>query len=212
LKKKHPIRLLVVDDHPAFRTGITALIGNEPDMEVVAEAGDGMDAVELFRRTSVDITLMDLRLPGLSGVEATLAILKEFPAARIIVLTTFDGDEDIHRALQAGAKSYLLKDMSRQEITGAIRVVHAGQVPLALPAGVAQRLAERERRPALTQRETEVLHFLTKGFGNREIATSLHVSEDTVKCHLKSVYCKLGVQDRTAAAVSALRHGIVHLD
>ena len=209
-KKKNPIRLLVVDDHPAFRMGLAALIQSQPDMEVAAECGDGKQAVELFRKVKPDVTLMDLRLPGLSGVEAILAIRKDFPEARVIVVTTYDWDEDVYRAIQSGAKSYLLKDMTQEQIAGTIRAVHAGDNKL--PSNVADRLAERLKREELTQREQEVLTLLTKGRSNKEIASDLSISEDTVKYHLKTLFTKLGVQDRTEAAISAIRHGIVHLD
>ena len=203
------IRLLIVDDHPAFRAGLVALLADEGDLQVVDECGDGQTAVELYRRHRPDVALMDLRLPGLSGVEAILAIRQEFPDARVIVLTTFDADEDIYRAIQSGAKSYLLKDMSKVEIVGAIRAVHAGQD--ALPEGVAERLAERRRRQDLTSREVEVLQLLVKGRSNKEIASDLSIAEDTVKSHLKTLFAKLEVRDRTAAAIRAIRLGIVRL-
>ena len=203
------IRLLIVDDHPAFRAGLVALLADEGDLQVVDECGDGQTAVELYRRHRPDVALMDLRLPGLSGVEAILAIRQEFPDARVIVLTTFDADEDIYRAIQSGAKSYLLKDMSKVEIVGAIRAVHAGQD--ALPEGVAERLAERRRRQELTSREVEVLQLLVKGRSNKEIASDLSLAEDTVKSHLKTLFAKLEVRDRTAAAIRAIRLGIVRL-
>ena len=203
------IRLLIVDDHPAFRAGLVALLADEGDLQVVDECGDGQTAVELYRRHRPDVALMDLRLPGLSGVEAILAIRQGFPDARVIVLTTFDADEDIYRAIQSGAKSYLLKDMSKVEIVGAIRAVHAGQD--ALPEGVAERLAERRRRQELTSREVEVLQLLVKGRSNKEIASDLSIAEDTVKSHLKTLFAKLEVRDRTAAAIRAIRLGIVRL-
>ena len=203
------IRLLIVDDHPAFRAGLVALLADEGDLQVVDECGDGQTAVELYRRHRPDVALMDLRLPGLSGVEAILAIRQEFPDARVIVLTTFDADEDIYRAIQSGAKSYLLKDMSKVEIVGAIRAVHAGQH--ALPEGVAERLAVRRRRQELTSREVEVLQLLVKGRSNKEIASDLSIAEDTVKSHLKTLFAKLEVRDRTAAAIRAIRLGIVRL-
>lgn len=210
MKKKQPIRILIVDDHPAFRMGLAALIQSQPDMEVVAESGDGRQAVELFRQQHPDIVLMDLRLPGFSGVEAILAIRKEFPKARVIVVTTFDQDEDVYRAIQSGAKSYLLKDMPTEQITGTIRAVHRGAE--SLPATIASRLAERQQRAELTQRELEVLQLLTRGRSNKEISATLFISEDTVKSHLKTLFAKLGVQDRTEAAIAAIRHGIVHLE
>ena len=203
------IRLLIVDDHPAFRAGLVALLADEGDLQVVDECGDGQTAVELYRRHRPDVALMDLRLPGLSGVGAILASRQEFPVAPVIVLTTFDADEDIYRAIQSGAKSYLLKDMSKVEIVGAIRAVHAGQD--ALPEGVAERLAERRRRQDLTSREIEVLQLLVKGRSNKEIASDLSIAEDTVKSHLKTLFAKLEVRDRTAAAIRAIRLGIVRL-
>ena len=203
------IRLLIVDDHPAFRAGLVALLADQKDLRVVAECGDGREAVELYRRERPDVVLMDLRLPGLSGVEAILAIRQEFPDARVIVVTTFDSDEDIYRAIQSSAKSYLMKDMSKPEIVGTIRAVHAGQERL--PASIAGKLAERRRRPELTLREMEVLQLLVKGRSNKEIASGLSIAEDTVKSHLKTLFTKLGVQDRTAAAVNAIRYGIVTL-
>ncbi len=201
---------MLVDDHPAFRKGMAALIESEPGLEVVGQTGDGGEALALYRQKHPDIVLMDLRLPGLGGVEATMAIRKEFPDARIIVLTTFDTDEDIYRAVQSGAKSYLLKDTPEDELAATIRAVHAGEP--ALPEKMAKRLAERQQRADLSPRETEVLQLLTKGRSNKEIAASLFVSEDTVKAHLKTLFAKLKVQDRTEAAISAIRHGIVHLD
>ncbi|MGC3956551.1 MAG: response regulator transcription factor [Verrucomicrobiota bacterium] len=210
MKKISPIRVMLVDDHPAFRKGMAALIESEPGLEVVGQTGDGGEALALYRQKHPDIVLMDLRLPGLGGVEATMAIRKEFPDARIIVLTTFDTDEDIYRAVQSGAKSYLLKDTPEDELAATIRAVHAGES--ALPEKMAKRLAERQQRADLSPRETEVLQLLTKGRSNKEIATSLFISEDTVKAHLKTLFAKLKVQDRTEAAISAIRHGIVHLD
>jgi two-component system NarL family response regulator len=153
---------------------------------------------------------MDLRLPGVSGVEATLAIRKECPQSRVIVITTYDGDEDIYRALQSGAQGYLLKDMSKEELVEAIRAVHAGQ--RRIPPNVANRLAERLGRPELSSREVAVLKLIMKGKSNKEIGVALDIAEDTVKGHLKSVYAKLGVNDRTEAAISALQHGIMHLE
>jgi len=210
MKKKHPIRVMLVDDHPAFRKGLAALIGTENDLEVVAETGDGNDAIQLFRRHKPDITLMDLRLPGMGGVEATIAIRKEFPDARVIVLTTFDMDEDIYRAMDSGAKSYLLKDTPEDELAATIRAVHAGEEKLA--PKLAERLAQRQKRPELSQREMEVLQLLVRGRSNKEIASSLFITEVTVKAHLKTLFVKLGVQDRTDAAITAIRQGIVHLN
>jgi len=201
---------MLVDDHPAFLAGLTTLVESEPDMTVVAKAADGSSAVETYRTKKPDVVLMDLRLPGMGGVEAIMAIRKESPAARIIVLTTFDTDEDIYRAIQSGAKSYLLKDTSHSDLSKTIRDVHAGKQ--VLPAGLAERLATRQRRSDLTERELQVLGLLIKGRSNKEIGSALFIAEDTVKSQLKSIFGKLGVHDRTDAAMSAIRLGIVHLE
>jgi two-component system NarL family response regulator len=209
-KSANRITVMLVDDHPAFRKGIAALIESEPDMVVIAQTGDGADSVELYSRTKPDVVLMDLRLPGMGGVEAIMAIRLKHPDARIIVLTTFDADEDIYRAIQSGAKSYLLKDTPDDELAAMIRAVYAGEGTL--PSRVAERLAERNRRADLSRREMDVLQLLIKGRSNKEISSRLFVSEDTVKAHLKTLFSKLNVRDRTEAAITAIRHGIVHLD
>ena len=205
-----PIRILVVEDHHVVRQGLVALVKTVPDMEVVAEASDGKQAIDLFRQHSPDITIMDLRLPELSGVDAIKAIRQEFPAARIIVLTTFDGDEDIYRALQAGARGYLLKDMFGEELMDAIRTVHAGKTRI--PPAVAQRLADRMGGPSLTGRELGVLKLIVAGNSNKEIGRELKISEATVKTHINSILSKLAVSDRTQAATTALQRGIIHFD
>jgi two-component system NarL family response regulator len=210
MKKKNPIRVMLVDDHPAFRKGLAALVESEADLSVVAETGDGCQAVELFRQVQPDVVLMDLRLPGMGGVEAILAIRKEFAQARVIVLTTFDTDEDIYRAIQSGAKSFLLKDTPEDELAATIRAVHGGAEKL--PSRVADRLAVRQQRAELSQREMQVLELLVKGRSNKEISAALFISEDTVKAHMKTLFVKLQVQDRTQAAITAVRHGIVHLE
>lgn len=204
------IQIMVVDDHHIVRKGLVALIATLPDMKVVAEAGDGGQAVEFYRKHRPDVTLMDLRLPNKNGVDAITEIRQEFPGARIIVLTTFDGDEDIYRALQAGAKGYLLKGMNADELMEAIRTVHAGKSRI--PAVVAERLAERMGGPSLTARELDVLKRIVGGRSNKEIAGELFISEATVKTHINSILSKLGVNDRTQAATTALQRGIVHLD
>ena len=201
---------MVVDDHQAFRLGLVAIIEDMPDMTVIAEASDGAHALEACRELRPDIVLMDLRLPVMGGVETTLAIRQTFPDTRVIVITTFDGDEDIYRALQSGAHAYLLKDMSKEELVDAIRAVHAGKYRF--PPNVASRLAERMRRPEISPRELEALKLIVKGKSNKEIASALSITEETVKGHLKSLFVKLEVNDRTQAAVTALQRGIIHLD
>jgi two-component system NarL family response regulator len=203
------IRILVADDHNVVRQGLVALIKTVPDMTVVAEAADGVQAVELFRQHRPDVTIMDLRLPGMSGVDAITHIRRDFPAARILVLTTFDGDENIFRALQAGARGYLLKDMFGDELMEAIRSVHAGKTRI--PAPIAQRLAERMGGPSLTNRELDVLKLIVAGMSNKDIGAELAISEATVKTHINSILSKLGVSDRTQAATTALQRGIVEL-
>jgi DNA-binding NarL/FixJ family response regulator len=203
------IRIMVVEDHHVVRQGLVALLKGTPDMEVIAEAQDGAQAVERFRQHRPDITLMDLRMPNLGGAQATEAIRKEFPQARIIVLTTYDGDEDIYRAIQAGARGYLLKDMFGEELMEAIRAVHAGKSRI--PAAVAERLADRMGGPNLTARELSVLQLIVKGKSNKEIADELGIFESTVKTHVNNILSKLDVNDRTQAATTALQRGIVHL-
>jgi two-component system NarL family response regulator len=205
-----PIRILVVDDHKIVRQGIVALLNTVADLQVVAEAADGQEAIDAHRLHRPDVTLMDLRLPKIGGADAITRIRQEHPTARIIVLTTFDGDEDIFRALQAGAKGYLLKGMDIDELTEAIRSVFAGKSRI--PAAVAEKLADRMGGPALTSRELEVLKRIVAGRSNKEIAQDLIISEATVKTHINSILSKLGVTDRTQAATSALQRGIVHLD
>jgi len=204
------IRILVVDDHHIVRQGLAALLKTVPGFEVLAEASDGEQAVELFRKHRPDVTLMDLRLPKLNGVDAIARIRADYSGARIVVLTTFDGDEDIYRALQAGARGYLLKGMDLAELSEAIRTVHAGKTRI--PPRVAEKLAERMSGATLTGRELEVLKLIVAGKSNKDIGNSLFISEATVKTHVNSLLSKLGVEDRTQAATSALQRGIVHLD
>jgi two-component system NarL family response regulator len=205
-----PIRLMVVDDHLIWREGVTAIINRRPDMQVVAEAADGRQAIELFKQHNPDVVLMDLRLPVINGINAIIAIRKTFPAARFIVLTTYDGDEDIYQALQAGAQAYLLKDVFRDDLIETIRAVHAGK--RRIPPAVAAKLAERVGNPDLTSRELEVLELIARGKTNREIGALLDITEGTVKGHVNNILSKLGVAGRTEAATSALQRGIVHLD
>jgi DNA-binding NarL/FixJ family response regulator len=204
------IRVMVVEDHHVVRQGLVALLKTTPDMSVVAEGADGRQAVDLFRQHEPDVTLMDLRMPNMSGVDAVVEIRQHYPAARIIVLTTFDGDEDIYRALQAGARAYLLKGMFGDELMDAIRAVHAGKSRI--PPAVAERLANRMSGPALTVRELDVLRLIVLGKSNKEIGEGLNISEATVKTHINSILGKLGVTDRTQATTTALQRGIVHLD
>jgi two-component system, NarL family, response regulator len=204
------IRILLADDHPVVRAGLRALISRRPGMSVIAEASSGAEALNLFRRHRPDVALIDLRMPQMDGVEAISAIREQFPAARIIVLTTFDGDEDIYRALRAGAKAYLLKDVPREELLDCIRRVHEGKTYL--PSGVANKLAQRVAAPQLTTRELEVLQLMAAGKSNKEIGTVLLVTEGTVKAHVNSILQKLGVSGRTEAATSAVKRGIVQLD
>jgi len=203
------IRVILVDDHPVVRFGLAAIIGLQPDMAVVAEAGSGEEACSICVRHSADVVLMDLRLPGLSGVEAIRAIRKSLPKLRFIVLTTYDGDEDIHRALEAGAQAYILKGMSHNELVNAIRTVHSGLKYI--PASVSKSLAERPPHSELSAREMEVLELIVKGRSNREIGEALGISEATVKWHVNIILSRLNVSDRTQATVAALQRGIVHL-
>ena len=203
-----PIRILVADDHHVVRQGLVALLKTIPGLEVVAEAADGQQAIARFEKHQPDITLMDLRMPGIGGVEAVTQIRGRYPHARIIVLTTFDGDEDIYRAIQAGAKGYLLKGMFGEELIDAIRAVHAGKTRI--PSAIAERLADRMGGPGLTSRELDVLRAIVAGRSNKEIGAELSISEATVKTHINSILGKLGVSDRTQAATTALQRGIVH--
>jgi len=200
---------MAVDDHPIFRGGLAALLGAYPDLKLVAEAGNGRQAVELFRVHRPDVTLMDLSMPVMGGVEAIRHIIAEFPEARIIALTSWDGDGDIHRALDAGARGYLLKDVVSNEVADAIRSVHRGG--RVLPPTVAQRLAEFTPRIDLTDRELEVLTHLAQGKSNKEIAVALGRTEATVKVHVLHILQKLDAADRTEAVTIGLKRGLIHL-
>lgn len=204
------IRVLIVEDHPTFRMGLAALIESQSDMTVSAQFASGEDVLGAYQPGGASIVLMDLRLPGIGGVETIIGLLARDPEIRVIVLTTYEADEDVFRAMQSGAKSYLLKDMSTEEIAGTIRSVHHGGTEL--PPRIAERLAARAQRQDLTAREQEVLQLLVRGRSNKEIGAQLFISDETVKSHLKTLFAKLKVRDRTDAAISAVRHGIVHLE
>jgi DNA-binding NarL/FixJ family response regulator len=204
------IRVLIVDDHMIVRVGLRAVIGAEPDLEVVAEAGDGPGALAAFAAHRPDVTLLDLRLPDTGGIELLAQLRRLDPAVRVIVLTSFDGDEDVFRAVQAGARGYLLKGaMPDGVLEAAIRTVHAGGRHL--PADIAGRLADHVSAPSLTPREIAVLELVARGLSNAEIGAALSVSAGTIKTHLKRIFPKLGVADRTAAALTAVQRGIVTL-
>jgi len=203
------IRVLCVDDHPIVRDGVSLIIDMQPDMQVVGVASNGEEALSLFGRHHPDITLMDLQLPGISGLEAIKSIRIEDPDARVIVLTMYEGDEDIFRALKAGAATYLLKNTLSDDLVRVVREVHGGKHPLS--AEIAERLAARKTEATLTQRETDVLKLLAQGMRNKEIGAHLGITEETTHGYIKSIFAKLKVQDRTAAVTVALRRGIIHL-
>ncbi len=205
-----PIRVLCVDDHRLMREGIVRIIGLQPDIEVVAEGRTGQEAVEQFLRHRPDVTLMDLQLPVMNGLQAIRVIRKAQPDARVVVLTMYQGDEDIYRALQAGAAAYLLKDSVPDDLIRVIRDVHVGN--RIISDDVAAKLAARASQPALTDRELQVLELLATGRRNKEIAAALSISEDTARTHIKSIFAKFNVHDRTAALAEAVRRGIVHID
>jgi DNA-binding NarL/FixJ family response regulator len=206
---KPHIRVLCVDDHRIVREGIALIISRQPDMEVVGSAATGEEAVLLFKRHRPDVTLMDLQLPTMSGLEAIQTIRREYDDARIIVLTMYQGDEDIHRALSAGATTYLLKDTLSDDLIRFVREVHAGRRPIR--PDVKARLDERAAQPTLTPREIQVMELVSEGRRNKEIASRLGISEETVQVHLKNIFAKLKVSERTAAVNVALRRGIVHI-
>ncbi len=209
MKEQGRIRVLCVDDHPLLREGITAIINSQPDMTLVAEASNGTEAIQKFREYKPDVTLMDLRLPDISGVDSLIAIRTDSPDARIIMLTTFEGDVEAHRALEAGARAYLLKSMPPKDLVDVIRQVHAGKKKI--PTEIAACLAEHLSDESLTDREIDVLKHIAGGNRNRDIGEQLFISEETVKVHIKHIMEKLGANDRTQAVAIGVRRGIIHL-
>ena len=203
------MRILCVEDHAVVREGIELIIGLQPDMKVVGTAATGEEGVKLFRRLQPDITLMDLELPGMNGIETIRTIRSDFPEARVIVLTMHHDAENIYRAMQAGATTYLLKDTISKALIGVVREVHAGGRPM--PHEVAARLAQRSAQPELTPREIEIIELLAGGSSNKQIAAALGISDDTVHAHLRNIFSKLEVSDRTSAVTTAVRRGIVRL-
>jgi DNA-binding NarL/FixJ family response regulator len=209
MSNRPAIRVFSVDDHPLLREGIAALVNNQPDMLLIGQAATGAEAIQLFKQYLPDVTLMDLRLPDMSGIDTLIAIRTEFPEARIIMLTTFEGDVEIHRALQAGARGYMLKNMPPSELLDVIRQVHAGKKRI--PPEIASQLAEHLSDETLTGREIEVLREVAGGNRNRTIAERLFISEETVKVHIKHIMEKLGATDRTQAVAIGVRRGIIQL-
>jgi DNA-binding NarL/FixJ family response regulator len=207
MSERPVIRILTVDDHPLFRSGVAALLASQTDMQLVAEGGNGRDAIRQFRIHRPDVTLMDLQMPEMSGLEATIAIRAEFPDARIIVLTTYAGDVQVVRALQAGARGYLLKTLADKELLETIRSVHSGRKTLSAEASY--QLAEHATDESLTPAEVEVLQLIGAGNANKQIADRLAVTEDTIKGRVKNILAKLGANDRTHAAIIGIRRGII---
>lgn len=204
---KHPIRVFLADDHPPLRAGLAAILNGQPDIKVVEEAGTGREALE--SETVADIYVVDLRMPDGDGIHVIQQLMKRDPASKVLVLTTFDNEEDVFRALEAGARGYLLKDTTTEELVAALRQVHAGE--RYLPHSIATRLADRIVRPTLTPRELDVLRLVAKGRTNKELASAMFVSEETVKTHMKALFLKLGVHDRAEAISVSLKRGIIRL-
>lgn len=209
MSQPNPIRVLVVDDHPVVRQGLVAMLEEAPDILVIEQAGNGQEALAIFRQEQPDVTLMDLRMPEMGGVAAITAICAEFPDARIIVLTTYDSDEEIYQGLRSGAKGYLLKDAEPEELLSAIRTVHKGQRHISLQVGA--KLVDRIASPELSDRELEVLQLITTGKSTQAISKALNITERTVNFHINHILSKLGVDDRTQAVIVALRRGVVNL-
>jgi len=209
MSNKQQIRVFSVDDHPLLREGIATLVNNQPDMMLVGEASTGAEAIQQFKQHMPDVTLLDLRLPDMSGIDVLIAIRSEFPKARIVMLTTFEGDVEVQRALQAGARGYLLKNMPPVELLDVIRQVHEGKKRI--PPEIASQLLEHLSDEGLTEREVEVLREVADGNRNREIAERLFISEETVKVHIKHIMEKLGAADRTQAVAIGVRRGIIQL-
>jgi two-component system NarL family response regulator len=209
LSQSSTIRVLIADDHSIVRQGLATIINRDPEMTAIAQAENGQQAIDRFREYQPDVTLMDLRMPQVGGVEAIAAICAQFKSARIIVLTTYDGDEDIYRGLHSGAQGYLLKDAKPNELLNAIRTVHRGQQYI--PPEVGAKLVQRLSNPELSERELEVLHSMAQGMSNQEIGAALSIGESTVKSHVNRILSKLGVSDRTQAVIVAVKRGIVSL-
>jgi two-component system NarL family response regulator len=209
MSQSSTIRVLIADDHSIVRQGLAAIINRDPEMTVIAQAEDGQQAIALFREYQPDVTLMDLRMPQVGGVKAITAICAEFKQARIMVLTTYDSDEDIYRGLQAGAQGYLLKDAKPNELLNAIRTIHSGQKYVPLDVGA--KLVQRISNPELSERELEVLRTMAQGMSNQEIGAALNIGESTVKSHVNRILSKLGVNDRTQAVIVSVKRGIVNL-
>jgi two-component system, NarL family, response regulator len=210
MNEQNAITILCVDDHPLVRKGVASILATEPDLLLLGEAENASEAIRLFRLHRPDVTLMDLRLPGMNGVEITREIRREFPDAKIIALTSYDGDQDIYRALEAGVRGYLLKEMVHSEVVRAIRIVHAGK--RFIPSEVSDQLSEFFPEVALTPREMEVLMWVARGLGNKEIGARLGTAAGTVKAHIQNILGKLGAKDRTHAVTIGLQRGIIHLD
>lgn len=210
MNEQNAITILCVDDHPLVRKGVASLLGTEADLLLLGEAENGSEAIRLYRLHRPDVTLMDLRLPGMDGIETTREIRREFPDAKIIALTSYDGDQDIYRALEAGVRGYLLKEMVHSEVIRAIRIVHSGK--RYIPSEVSEQLSEFFPEVALTPREAEVLLWVARGLGNKEIGAQLGTASGTVKAHIQNILNKLGAKDRTHAVTIALQRGIIHLD